>query len=404
MAAFKWVIQAVAPIAVMGALVSAAHAADPEFDAFRQSFRSEALAAGISAETYTREMATAEPLPIVFERDSNQPEFNRPVWSYLESAVSERRVNDGITNATLRNDTLAAVEEKYGVDRAIIAAIWGLESAYGKIMGDHDVVSSLATMAYKGRRTFFGKSQLIGALTILDKDYADRSQLKGSWAGAMGQTQFIPTTYLAYAVDEDGDGHRNLWTNHADIFASTANYLKRSGYKAGQPWGMEVMVPAEFDYGDASLDTEKTVAQWYSMGVRTPTGSLSDMADLNASASILVPAGANGPAFMVFDNYRAILKYNNSTSYALGVGMLSNAIAGRSITLAQDWPRDDRPLSLDERKQLQQTLADKGYDPGPVDGIIGAGTRKALKAWQRAQGVPADGYASAKTLAALTAS
>ena len=386
------------------ALLSAAHAQEidqAKFDAFVESFRVEALSEGISAATYDREMESATPLPIVVERNSNQPEFSQPIWVYPDSAVSDRRISDGLNNTAAQKDVLTAIEGKYGVDREIIGAIWGLESSYGAILGNYDVISALTTLAFDGRRQSFGKTQLLGALEIIDKGYAHRNQLKGSWAGAMGMTQFIPSTYLMYAIDEDGDGLKDLWADHADVFASTANYLSRSGYKLDEPWGFEVSVPEDFDYSHASLRTKKSVGQWLEHGVTAAHGDLASRTDLNTSASVIVPAGANGPAFMVFDNFRAIMKYNNSTAYALGIGRLSDAIAGRAQPISAEWPRDDRPLSRSEREDLQQALKDRGYDPGPVDGIIGAGTQAAIRAWQRDNGHAADGYASAKTLEAI---
>ncbi len=378
--------------------------AQQTFEEFRNSFRIDAVAAGVSAETYDREMASARALPIVNERNDNQPEFSRAIWQYLDSAVSERRVADGRTKLAAHIDLLHTVEASYGVDAPVIAAIWGLESAYGEILGDLDVISSLSTLAYQGRRQRYGREQLIGALKILDNGYADRTQLKGSWAGAMGQTQFIPTTYLSYAVDMNADGKRDLWADHEDVFASTANYLATFGWEKNKPWGFEVMLPADFDFSQTGLQSKKSVAQWDSLGITAAEGRLADRADLNTTASILVPAGASGPAFIVFQNFRTIMRYNNSTAYALGIGMLSDALAGNPVSLAQEWPRDDRALSLTERKNLQQALADRGYDPGPVDGIIGAGTQRALRAWQRDNGRPADGYASAAVLSAILAS
>lgn len=393
---------ALVPLSVGG--VAAAQTAQEQaaFDSFRGWFRAEAIDAGVSAATYDREMATARFVPVVLERNANQPEFTRAIWDYVDSAASARRIADGRAAIAREAASLTNAESRYGVDREIMGAIWGLESSYGRIMGDRDIISSLATLAYDGRRARFGRNQLIGALKIIDNGYATRNQLKGSWAGAMGQTQFIPTTYLAYAVDENGDGRRDLWADSQDVFASTANYLARSKYRPGQPWGIEVTLPRGFDFSEASLRTRKSVAVWQSVGVDAARGGLADRADLNASASIIVPAGASGPAFMVFDNFRAIMRYNNSTSYALGIGLLSEALAGRPHTLVNEWPRGDRPLSLTERKALQSALARAGYNPGPVDGIIGAGTKSALRAWQRANGLPADGYASAATLTAVT--
>ena len=254
---------------------------------------------------------------------------------------------------------------------------------------------------FEGRRTAYGRSQLIGALKIIQNGYADREQLKGSWAGAMGHTQFIPTTYLAYAIDHDGDGQRNIWSDLGDVFASTANYLSVSRYRADEPWGLEARLPSGFDYGLANASVRKPLAEWASLGVEAVRGDLLADQDPNLRGRLIVPAGAQGPAFVVFENFEAILKYNRSTAYALAVVLLSEEIAGRSGQVATLWPRDDRPLSLDERKKLQRALANQGYNPGPIDGIIGAGTRTALKKWQKNNGRPADGYASAKVLEAL---
>ncbi|MEM6914374.1 MAG: lytic murein transglycosylase, partial [Pseudomonadota bacterium] len=328
-------------IAFIALLSSTSVSADTEaFDAFRQSFRAEALRAGIDAEVYDQEMATAEPLSIVLERDGNQPEFSRPIWSYLDSAVSDRRIADGRTAVSDARVTLEVIADEYGVDSEIIAAIWGLESNYGTILGTHDIVSALATLGYTGRRQSFGREQLIAALQILNASYADRSQLKGSWAGAMGQTQFIPTTYLAYAVDHNQDGKRDLWGDLEDVFASTANYLKKSGYQDGEPWGIEVTLPDDFNYA-RSDGRRQSVVEWILAGVRGADAALPDEVDLDASAKLLVPAGARGPAFLTFKNYDTILAYNRSTAYALGVALLSERIAGADQGLMQSWPRDD---------------------------------------------------------------
>ncbi|MCI5043355.1 MAG: lytic murein transglycosylase [Aquisalinus sp.] len=377
-------------------------AAAQEFDDWLQEFRSEALAKGISQATYDREMATVEPVQRVLELNDNQPEFVKGVWDYLDTAVSDTRISNGLNNAAANEALLDRIEEAYGVDKEIIVAIWGLESSYGAIMGSYDVLSALATLGHEGRRTSFGRSQLIGALKIIDREYADRTQLKGSWAGAMGQTQFIPTTYLESAVDYDGDGRRDLWSNLGDVFASTANYLSRSGYTANEPWGFEVMLPEGFDYALADRSNRQMVASWAQLGIERADGKeLTEDIDLNAMGYLIVPAGAEGPAFLVFNNFRAILRYNNSTSYALGIGLLSNHIAGDAKPLVQSWPREDRPLSLSERKSLQEALSQRGYNPGPVDGIIGAGTKAALRKWQHDQGMPADGYASSTVLTKL---
>ncbi|WP_375201142.1 lytic murein transglycosylase [Hyphococcus sp.] len=382
--------------------LSSAQAAPADFERWLESFRAEAAAAGISQSVLDEALTGLTINPRVYELNDNQPEFSRGIWDYLDSAVSATRVNNGKTKYLENQRLLTLIESAYGVDAEIVAAIWGLESSYGAIMGSHDAIQALATLAFEGRRTGYGRSQLIGALKIIQHGYAERDELKGSWAGAMGHTQFIPTTYLAYAVDHDGDGKRDIWSNLGDVFASTANYLSVSGYRAGDPWGLEVRLPAGFDYALADSDVKKAVVEWAAGGVEAIRGpGLIERFDPNMRGRLIIPAGARGPAFIVFDNFGAILKYNRSTAYALAVSLLSEEIAGRNGAIVTAWPRDDRPLSLDERKALQQALKDRGFDPGPVDGIIGAGTKRALRAWQIQAGLPADGYASAKVLDAL---
>jgi membrane-bound lytic murein transglycosylase B len=381
-------------------LATSAFASDAEFEEFKSRFRSEAVSAGVDASLYDREMASAEPLEIVFERDSNQPEFVRPIWGYLDSAVSDRRVADGRAGYAANETLLNMVSQTYGVDPAIIVAIWGLESAYGRILGDYDVVSALSTLAYRGRRQNFGQQQLIAALTIIQNGDAERRELKGSWAGAMGQTQFIPTTYLAYAIDFDNDGRRDLWSDEEDVFASTANYLDQSGWVPGQPAVLEVDLPDGFDYAAAD-GTKRSVTEWIRSGLRGALVALPDAIDLDTEAELLLPAGANGPAFLTFKNFDAIKRYNNATSYALGVALLAERIKGADVTVSAEWPRDDRPLTRSERVSLQEQLAARGYSPGPADGIIGPRTRTALRAWQQAEGLPADGYPSAVVLSKL---
>lgn len=379
----------------------ASRAGEPGFDEWLTGFRAEAAAAGIRADIIDLAFDGVALNQRVFELNDNQPEFSRTVWEYLDGAVSEKRIADGRARVAENKALLDRIEAEFGVDQEIVAAIWGLESSYGKIMGDHDVIGALATLGWKGRRTGYGREQLIGALKILQNGYATRDQLKGSWAGAMGQTQFIPTTYLVYAVDHGGDGQRNIWTDLDDVFASTANYLSASKYEHGARWGFEVALPEGFDYALADADTRKPVIEWAAAGVAGRTLNLATDIDPNTRCRVFLPAGARGPAFLVFENFEAILKYNRSTSYALAVGLLSDRIAGRNDPVVGEWPRGDRALSLAERMALQQALKDKGFDPGPVDGVIGAGTKKALKAWQKSEGLPEDGYASLDTLSRL---
>ncbi|WP_425409641.1 lytic murein transglycosylase [Hyphococcus sp.] len=388
-----------ATLCVLGA---GAKAAPSDFESWLDSFRAEAAAAGISAATLDEAFTGVTVNERVYELNDNQPEFSRGVWDYLDGAVSTTRIQNGRARYLENRRLLTLIEDAYGVDAEIISAIWGLESSYGAIMGDYDAIQALATLAFEGRRTGYGRSQLIGALKIIEHGYASRTELKGSWAGAMGHTQFIPTTYLSYAVDHDRDGRRDIWNNLGDVFASTANYLSVSGYRQEEPWGVEVRLPSDFDYALADTSIKKAVVEWAALGLSPMRGTaLAERFDPNLRGRLIIPAGARGPAFIVFNNFEAILKYNRSTSYALAVSLLSEEIAGRNGAVVGVWPRDDRPLSLDERKALQQALKDRGYDPGPVDGIIGAGTKRALRAWQQAAGLPADGYASASILNAL---
>jgi len=380
-------------------------AAPVSFDRWLASFRAEARAAGVSEATLDATLTGLEPNERVTEANDNQPEFARAVWDYLDSAVSETRVANGRKRLAENRAELEAIERDYGVDAETIVAIWGLESAYGEIMGDYDTFRALATLAWRGRRTAFGRTQLLGALNMVDAGYATREQVTGSWAGAMGHTQFIPTTYLAYAVDRDGDGRRDIWSTLPDVFASTANYLAASGYERDEPWGFEVRLPDGFDYSEASLSVRRPLIEWYAAGVARPGGAaVTQGVDPNAPASIVAPAGAGGPAFIVLGNFRAILAYNRATYYALAISLLSDAVAERPYTVVQDWPRDDAALTLSQRKQLQAALNERGFGAGPVDGIVGSGTRDALRRWQRSVGLPEDGYPSLKVLERLLAS
>jgi len=385
------------------ALVCASAAArEPDFADWLDGFRAEAAAAGVSPEIIALAFDGLEANERVFELNDSQPEHARAVWDYLDSALSDTRIANGRMRLAENRALLAEIEGSYGVAAEAIVAIWGLESSYGKLPGNYDAIEALATLAWQGRRTAYGRAQLIGALKILQNGYAERADLKGSWAGALGQTQFIPTTYLAYAVDHDGDGRRDIWSNLGDIFASTANYLAASKYRVGAPWGVEVFLPEGFDYALADADIRHALAEWAAMGVSAARGRLIGVLDPNLRGRIILPAGARGPAFLVFENFEAILKYNNSTAYALAVNLLAERIARNGPSLAASWPREDRALTLDERKALQQALKDKGFDPGPVDGIIGAQTKRALRDWQRSENLPADGYASADALMRLT--
>ncbi len=369
----------------------------PSFADWRQAMRSEAIATGIDAALFDRVFAGVTPDPAVLKADSSQPEFTRPVWEYLDGAVSSSRIGRGRVLLAQHNTMLQRIEQQYGVEAQILVAIWGLESNFGNNIGSHSVIRSLATLAYDGRRQGFWRAQLLAALQILQNGDVPSDRMIGSWAGAMGQTQFMPTTYNQYAVDFDGDGKRDLWNSSADALASAAHYLQASGWQRGQPWGFEVRLPSDFDYALADPDQRRSLTEWAELGVRplAPTGAAA-----SARASLQLPAGHQGPAFLLLDNFRSILKYNNSTSYALAIGLLADNLVRPSEVQGQ-WPRGERQLGRSERVELQELLAQAGFDPGPADGIIGANTRKAIRALQLQLNWPADGYPNTQLLQQL---
>ncbi|MGF1457086.1 MAG: lytic murein transglycosylase [Alphaproteobacteria bacterium] len=368
------------------------------FETWRDGFIRKAPANGVRRDLVEEALRGVTPDPKVLKRNAYQPEFTRPIWDYLDGAVSDLRVKNGRKRLDQHRALLGRVERAYGVPAPVIVAIWGLETSYGAIKGDFDIVRSLATLAYAGRRSAFGERELINALKIIQSGDKTRAGLKGSWAGAMGHTQFLPSSFLSYAVDFDGDGRRDIWDSLPDAFASTANFLKKANWDSDYRWGREVALPDRFDYGLAGLSVRKDLDTWASLGVRRPGGSALPLADLKAS--ILVPAGHTGPAFIVYQNFRAIMRYNPATAYALGIAHLSDRIKGAGAFSAS-WPRNTKILSRAEREDLQRLLNRAGYGVGDVDGVIGARTRAAVRAFQSAKGLPADGFATADLLAAL---
>lgn len=360
-----------------------------------QGFRPRALAAGISPATFERSMAIARFNPEVIRLDRKQSEFTKPVWLYLDGAVSDVRVATGRQMAARYAPTLAAIESRYGVPREIVLAVWGMESNFGSNRGKMQVIPSLATLAYEGRRAQMFENQLIAALKIIQAGDTDPAHLLGSWAGAMGHTQFMPTSFLEYAVDFTGDGRRDIWSDDpTDSLASTAAYLARNGWARGQSWGTEVQVPANFTA--VGKGTRRSSAQWAAMGVTRKGGG----ALPQGTGSIIRPAGARGPAFLILDNFRSILRYNNSDNYALGVAYLGEAIAGRQ-GIVGPWPRSDRPLSQAERMEVQRLLTARGFYRDEIDGKIGTGTMESIAAFQTSIGVAPDGYATSILLGQL---
>ncbi|WP_433737298.1 lytic murein transglycosylase [Pseudomonas putida] len=370
------------------------------FAEWQAGFRKDALAAGIRADLFDRAFANVSFDPSVISADRSQPEFSRPVWEYLDGALSPLRVRKGQGLVSEYAGILQSIEQRYGVDREALVAVWGMESNFGQFQGSKSVINSLATLAYEGRRPAFAHAQLIAALQILQQGDITPEKMLGSWAGAMGQTQFIPTTYNTHAVDFDGDGRRDIWGSSADALASTAHYLQSSGWQKGQPWGFEVQLPGGFNYMLADGTIRKSVAEWRQLGISLPNGGQVPPGSEQLSAALLLPAGYRGPAFLVLDNFRAILKYNNSSSYALAVGLLSQRFNGAGL-ISGTWPKDDLPLSRTERIELQNLLSAQNYDAGTADGIIGANTRKAIRNAQQSFGWPADGYPTHKLLEGL---
>jgi membrane-bound lytic murein transglycosylase B len=368
------------------------------FDHWVASLWGEARKTGVSRETFQRAFEGVVPDEEVIQAAETQPEFVRPIWDYLDRAVSEARIADGKAQQAAIARDLDAIEKTYGVEPHIVVAIWGMESAYGTSKGDRSVIQALATLAYQGSRRDYGKAQLIAALQILQRGDVSPEAMRGSWAGAMGHTQFIPTTYNVYAVDHDGDGRRDIWTTPADGLASAANYLRKSGWISGEAWGYEVVLPKGFDFANAKSSVRKPIAEWLALGISRADGRKFDA--WATEGSILLPAGAQGPAFLVFRNFRAILRYNNATAYALGIGHLADRLRGEGPLVAA-WPRGDLPLTGAQRRELQERLAAKGLYKGGVDGLIGSGTQDAIRNYQHRLGLEPDGYPSAGLLERL---
>jgi lytic murein transglycosylase len=367
------------------------------YDAWLAGFRQRALGQGISAATLDRALREAGYLPDVVERDRSQTEFTRTLEDYLAIAASDERVSKGRTQYGRQASTLSAVQGRFGVPANVVTAVWGLESFYGERRGDIPVVASTSTLAFDGRRGAFFEQQLVAALRILQRGDVTPERMTGSWAGAMGHTQFIPTSFLAYAVDFTGDGRADIWSDDpTDALASTAAYLQRSGWQAGQPWGLEARLPAGFGTGLAGRGNRRDAGAWNAMGVTDMNGR-----PLPAgAAAILIPAGPSGPAFAVYRNFDVILRYNNAENYAIGVGHLSDRIAGGPAIRAS-FPPDASGLTIDDRKELQRRLTAAGFDTGGADGVIGSRTTEAISAYERSQGLAVTGQPSRELLLRL---
>lgn len=367
---------------------------------FIEALRRDAERQGVTALMFDRVMEPISLDPEVMDRLSNQPELLQAPWDYIGLRVSETRIANGRAKLAEHGPLLAELEATYGVDRHVIVAIWGMESSYGAFQGTFGIVRSLTTLAVLDqRRPQFWRNELLKALVILQNGDTTPERMIGSWAGAMGHVQFMPSSFLALAVDHDRDGRRDIWGSVPDALASTANYLKVHGkWRPALPWGFEVVLPEGFAYADNGPGVGRTLAAWAALGVTLPGGREPPAVD--GGLTLLLPAGARGPAFLITPNFRSILSYNNSTAYALAVGHLADRIAG-GPPIAGFWPTDDAPLDKAMREELQRRLNALGFEIGTVDGLFGAQTREAIRAYQRRAGLPVDGHAGTHLLKRL---
>ncbi|MGE8676160.1 MAG: lytic murein transglycosylase [Achromobacter kerstersii] len=390
-----------AALTLAGALcIATAHAADP-FATCLAQLRGPALKAGVSGATFDTHTAGLTPDMAVIDLLDAQPEFKTPIWDYMAGLVDDERVADGKAGMARWQSDLDRAASRYGVDPATIAAVWGVESNFGRTLGGRPLLTSLSTLSCFGRRQAYFRGEFFSTLKIIQDEHIAPDRLVGSWAGAFGQTQFMPSTYLRLAVDFDGDGRRDLVDSVPDALASSANFLKRAGWNPSLAWGYEVKLPAGLDTAGAGRKNKRPMSSWAKQGVTRVDGQALPGGD--TPAGLLLPAGRNGPAFLVTRNFDALYSYNAAESYALAIAHLSDRLRGGG-PLVQAWPTDDPGLSRAERRELQRLLIAKGYDVGEPDGMIGARTRQALQAAQRELGLPPDGRAGQKALKALKAS
>ncbi|WP_334106782.1 lytic murein transglycosylase [Methylobacillus sp.] len=383
--------QVVATVLVAGGVASPlSQAAEQSFEAWLADFNREAQAQGISAASLQAAFANAQPISRIIELDQSQPEFIQTFMTYLNRRVTSRQVERGQTLLREQSALLQGVEQKYGVPPEVLMAFWGLETNYGQVMGTFSTPQALATLAYEGRRHSFFRSQLLDALRILDAGHVAPANMVGSWAGAVGHMQFMPSTFLAYAEDGDGDGKINVWQSLSDAMYSAGRYLSSIGWKRNEPIAIEVNLPEDFAWQQAAINQKHSVAQWQAMGVKV-VGQALPAADRDAA--IILPQGWRGPAFMVFDNFNVVMQWNRSTHYALTVGHLANRFLG-APALRAALPAEQEPVSMEAIKRLQQQLTNLGFDTGGTDGLPGSKTQSAIRSYQLAHTLPADGYAS----------
>jgi membrane-bound lytic murein transglycosylase B len=360
----------------------------PSFEDWLSIVLDQAKGRGLTSKTVQTALSNVTPNPRVVELDRQQPEFTQTFWAYLDGRVSSNRIERGRKLLAQNKTLLAGIEKKYGVQGRFLVAFWGLETNFGQFLGGFPVIESLATLAYDDRRSEFFRAELFDALKILEQDHVDLENMVGSWAGAMGQPQFMPSTFSRYAIDEDGDGRKDIWASLPDVFGSASNYLSGLGWDNTYTWGREVRLPADFNLDLAALRTKKPLPSWQDLGVHRIDGRALPNADIQAS--VILPAGHKGPAFLVYDNFEAILNWNRSLLYAISVGHLADRLIG--LGPLKSPRREERPLSRDQVTELQERLNALGYDAGEPDGQAGPRTRAAVRAFQKATELPADGY------------
>ncbi|OTG79774.1 lytic transglycosylase [Acinetobacter sp. ANC 4558] len=366
------------------------------------NLRSQAIAAGVSATTYDRYTQNLTPDYSVIEKLNFQPEFSTPIWDYLSGLVDEERVVAGKQKIQQHRDVLNRVSAAYGVPIETVVAVWGVESNFGDISGKYPLLQSLGTLSCEGRRQSYFRGEFFAAMRILQRGDLTEDQLKGSWAGAFGHTQFMPSTYEELAVDFDGDGRRDLVSSTTDALASTANFLKKRGWQTGQPWGFEVQIPQGMPIDGEGRRNKKALSTWVARGVTRIDGTplIQDNLSDNSQAGLLAPSGANGPVFLVFRNFDAIYSYNAAESYALAIAHLSDRLQGKGV-FVRAWPTNDAGTSRAERREIQTYLLQRGYDIGEADGLIGDKTRKAIQQEQIRLGLGTTGRAGQQILNAL---
>lgn len=379
-------------------------AGDAEFQNCLSGLRGAAESANVSRETFDRYTSNLEPDMRVIEKLNYQPEFSTPIWDYLSGLVDQERVDLGRQKLAQYADTLKRVQQQYGVEPAAVVAVWGVESNFGDISGKYPLVQALGTLSCYGRRQAYFRTEFYSTLRILQAGDVRENDLKGSWAGAFGHTQFMPSTFERLAVDFDGDGRRDLVNSSVDALASTANFLKKGGWQTGMPWGFEVSLPTGLNIDGESRRNKRALSTWQQRGITRIDGSPLIQGNLssNSSAGLLMPAGANGPAFLVFKNFDVFYGYNAAESYALAIAHLSDRMRGGGPIVAS-WPTDDPGTSRAERREIQQILLNKGYDIGTPDGLIGDKSREAIKQEQTKLGLPVTGRGGQKILQALRA-